>query len=82
MSRFAILVSHVPVVTTGLLQKVVPGMLLLGAVLEIHEYLVVFSLPFNMRGTVAISDVSAHITELAESEAEHLDENEQVYTKG
>lgn len=53
-------------------------MLLLGAVLEIHEYLVVFSLPFNMRGTVAISDVSARITELVESEAEHLDENEQV----
>lgn len=54
-------------------QTVVPGMLILGAVLEIHEYMVVFSLPFNMRGTVVISDVSDHVTELVESEAKRLD---------
>lgn len=63
------------------LQKVVPGMLILGAVLEIHEYVVMFSLPFNMRGTLAISDVSDHVTQMVESEAQRLDssqENDEV----
>lgn len=48
-------------------------MLILGAVLEIHEYVAVMSLPFNMRGTVAISDISDHVTKLVESEAQRLD---------
>ena len=48
-------------------------MLLLGAVLEVHEYEVLVSLPFNMRGSVAITDVSDHMTKLLESEAEKLD---------
>ena len=55
------------------LQRLVPGMLILGAVLEIHEYVAVLSLPFNMRGTVAISDISDHVTKLVESEAQRLD---------
>ena len=50
-------------------------MLILGAVLEVHMYDVVFSLPFNMIGTVAISDVSDHVTKLVESEAQ-LEEGE------
>lgn len=52
-------------------------MLLLGAVLEVQEYVAVFSLPFNMRGTVAISDVSSHVTELVESEAQRLDSSQE-----
>lgn len=48
-------------------------MLILGAVLEVQQYVVVFSLPFNMKGTLAISDVSDHLTRLAESEAQRLD---------
>ena len=61
------------------IQKLVPGVLLLGAVLEIHEYEVLVSLPFNMRGSVAIADVSDHMTKLLESEAEKLDtEDEEV----
>lgn len=55
------------------LQKLVPGVLMLGAVLEIHEYEVLVSLPFNMRGSVAITDISDHMTKLLESEAEKLD---------
>lgn len=54
-------------------------MLVLGAVLEVHEYNVVFSLPFNMRGTVAISDVSDHMTKLVELETQSQeDEGDQV----
>ncbi len=48
-------------------------MLILGAVLEVHEYVAVLSLPFNMRGTVAIGDISDHMTKLVESEAQRLD---------
>lgn len=48
-------------------------MLILGAVLDVQEYVVVFSLPFNMRGTLAISDVSDHVTKLVESETQRLD---------
>ena len=59
------------------LQKLTPGTLLLGAVLEIHEYEVIFSLPFNMRGSVAISDVSDPITQLVESEAERGESEEE-----
>ena len=51
-------------------------MLILGAVLEVQEYLVVFSLPFNMKGTLAISDISEHLTQQAESEAHRLDESQ------
>ena len=51
-------------------------MLILGAILEIQEYLVVFSLPFNMRGTLAISDISEHLTQQVESEAHRLDESQ------
>ena len=51
-------------------------MLILGAVLDVQEYVVVFSLPFNMRGTLAISDVSEHLTKLVESEAQRADEGE------
>lgn len=52
-------------------------MLLLGAVLEVQEYVVVFSLPFNMRGTLAISDVSSQVTELVETEAQRLDSSQE-----
>ena len=45
--------------------------------LEIHEYEVIFSLPFNMRGTVAIGDVSDPITQLVESEAERGDSDKE-----
>ena len=69
-----LLLSHPPLSpSSSLFQKLTPGILLLGAVLEIHEYEVIFSLPFNMRGTVAISDVSDPITQLVESEAEKED---------
>lgn len=57
-------------------QRVVPGMLLLGAVLEVQEYVVVFSLPFNMRGTITINDVSGHMTELVESEVLHMNSSQ------
>ena len=70
-----VVMSH----TLETLQKLVPGVLILGAVLEIHEYEVLVSLPFNMRGSVAIADVSDHMTKLVESEAERLDtEDEEV----
>lgn len=48
-------------------------MLILGAVLEVHEYVVVFSLPFNMKGILSISDISDHLTKQVESEAQRLD---------
>ena len=51
----------------------VPGMLVLGAILDVHEYEVLVSLPFNMRGSVAISDVSDHVTEQVKSEAAKMD---------
>ena len=60
-------------------------MLILGAVLELHEYVAVLSLPFNMRGTVAISDISDHITKLVESESQRLDgadEEDEVSRRG
>ena len=66
---------------SSLFQKLTPGTLLLGAVLEIHEYEVIFSLPFNMRGTVAISDVSDPITQLVESEAEREDSDREEAEK-
>ena len=43
-------------------------MLLLGAVQEIRVYEVMVSLPSNMRGSVAITDVSDVVTRLVESE--------------
>lgn len=52
-------------------------MMILGAVLEVQEYLAIISLPFNMRGTLAISDVSDHLTQLAESEAQRQEEDEE-----
>lgn len=60
-----------------LLQRLVPGILVLGAVLEVHEYEVVFSLPFNMRGTVAVSDISDPVTKLVELEAQHLETSQE-----
>ncbi len=51
-------------------------MLLLGAVLEVRKYDAVISLPFNMKGTVAISDVSDHVTKMVEEEAKRMDEDE------
>ena len=45
-------------------------MLLLGAVLEVNKFHVTFSLPFNLRGIVAISDVSDHVTKLVKSETQ------------
>ena len=48
------------------------GVLLLGAVLEVHEYEILVSLPFNMRGSVAIADVTDHMSKLLQSEAEKL----------
>ena len=45
-------------------------MVLLGAVLEVNKFHVTFSLPFNLRGIVAISDVSDHITKLVKSETQ------------
>ena len=62
------------------MQKLVPGVLLLGAVLEVHEYEVLVSLPFNMRGSVAIADVSDHMTKLLQSEAEKLDAGDSEVT--
>lgn len=47
-------------------------MLLLGAVLHVNKYHVTFSLPFNLRGIVAISDVSDHVTKLVKSETQGL----------
>ena len=44
--------------------------------LEIHEYEVLVSLPFNMRGSVAASDISDHMTRQLETEAEKLDTEE------
>ena len=44
--------------------------------LEIHEYEVLVSLPFNMRGSVAATDVSDHMTRQLETEAEKLDTEE------
>ena len=58
----------------GCLQTVVPGMLLLGAVLEVNKLHAVFSLPFNLRGVVAISDVSDHVTKLVRAEAQGSDD--------
>ena len=62
------------------MQKLVPGVLLLGAVLEVHEYEVLVSLPFNMRGSVAIADVSDHMTKVLQSEAEKLDAGDSEVT--
>jgi hypothetical protein len=45
-------------------------------VLEIHEYEVLISLPFNMRGSVAATDVSDHMTKQLAAEAEKLDTEE------
>ena len=59
------------------IQRLVPGMLLLGAVLDVQEYSVVFSLPFNMRGILAISDVSSHLTSLLQSEAQRMDSSQE-----
>ena len=56
-------------------------MLILGAVLEIHEYEVLVSLPFNMRGSIAATDVSDHMTRQLETEAERLD-TEEVRSNG
>lgn len=47
--------------------------------LEIHEYEVLVSLPFNMRGSVAATDVSDHMTRQLETEAEKLDTEEVRY---
>ena len=44
--------------------------------LEIHEYEVLVSLPFNMQGSVAATDVSDHMTRQLETEAEKLDTEE------
>jgi len=44
-------------------------MLLLGAVLEVNKVHVVFSLPFNLRGIVAITDVSDLVTDLVRKKA-------------
>ena len=54
------------------LQKLRPGLLVLGAVLEVHQYEVIFSLPFNMRGSVAISDVSPVLTRQLQSAADNM----------
>ena len=44
-------------------------MLLLGAVLEVNKVHVVFSLPFNLRGILAITDVSDLVTDLVRRKA-------------
>ena len=60
-------------------QRLLPGALILGAVLEVHEFEVVFSLPFNMRGSIAISDVSDLLSQKLQSEADRLElEEEEV----
>lgn len=44
--------------------------------MEIHEFEVLVSLPFNMRGCVTIADVSDHMTKQLETEAQKLDTEE------
>lgn len=55
-----------------------PGSLLLGAVQEIHLLEVLVSLPYNMRGSVAITDVSDVVTELVKAEADLGNEEAEV----
>lgn len=52
-------------------------MLLLGVVNEIYQLEATVSLPFNMRGTVGIGDISDHITTLVEREAKREEEEEE-----
>ena len=65
-----------------LLQKLVPGTLLLGAVREIHNFDVTVSLPYNMVGVVSLSDVSDPLLEMVKREVEagsqQEDETEEV----
>ena len=72
--------SH-PTLSFFTLQKLLPGALILGAVLEVHEFEVVFSLPFNMRGSVAISDVSDLLSQKLQSEADRLELEEEEVCK-
>lgn len=58
------------------LQNLYPGILILGAVLDVHEYEVIFSLPFNMRGIVTISNVSDSLSQSIEAEVERLETEE------
>ena len=71
--------------TLLLLQTVAPGLLVLGAVHEITDLEVMVSLPHNMTGVVAISNVSDPVTEKVEAEVEEGDgksEEEEVSGKG
>lgn len=58
------------------LKKLAPGVLVLGAVLEVRDFEVLVSLPYNLRGSIAITDVSDPLTAAAESEARRLDGEE------
>ena len=50
------------------LQVLTEGMLLLGAIREIHQYNLIVSLPNNATGYVSIGNVSDPITEWAKGE--------------
>ena len=54
-----------------------PGLLILGAVREISELELLVSLPHNMTGTVAISNVSDPVTEKLEAEADMKEKEEE-----
>ncbi len=52
-------------------------MCVLGAVLEVQEFELILSLPFNMRGSVAISDVSDQLSQRLSLEADQLEQSDQ-----
>ena len=60
--------------TALLLQSLVAGVLVLGAVQEVRDLDISISLPYNMCGTVAIGNVSDPITEGVAEEVEEEDE--------
>eukprot|EP00731_Ephydatia_muelleri_P020460 Em0013g187a len=55
-----------------------PGSLLLGAVQDVHQLEVLVSLPYNMRGSIAITDISDVLTELVQAEANLGDDGAEV----
>lgn len=60
------------------IQSLTAGILVLGAVQEIGELEITVSLPGNMCGVVAISDVSDPLTADVEEEIEEGEEEEEV----
>ncbi len=77
MSDFNI-VCVLSVTVSPVPQKLLPGVVILGAVLEVHEFEVIVSLPFNLRGSVAVSDISDQLSQRLATEAERLELEEEV----